>query len=127
MYMRYGLVADAIVPGSQGKNNIIGTFTNITAEGFPFNHPSLSLLVRIEGDASELGQHQMELRFVDADHRQIGETVSGGFEFTQDLRATEMSLTIQGLPFPKPGQYEFVITVDGRHIGTVPIGASLAR
>ena len=128
MYLSYGLLADAVVQGSQGKKNLIGTFTTIYAYKFPCQHPSLSLAIRIEGNNGEIGSHHLELAFVDADYTEIGKPVESDFELENNQfpiegipLAFEAVMNIHGLPFPKPGSYEFVVKVDGRHIGSIPL------
>ncbi len=128
MNLRYGLLADSVAPGPQGKKNIIGTFHAIHAGKFPCRHPSLSLLIRIEGDASETGPHEIELAFVDADFKAVGKPVK--VEFRLDKKGlqgqppfAEAVMNIQNLPLPKAGPYEFVVRVDGRHLGGIPLYA----
>ena len=130
MYLSYGLLADAVVPGSQGKKNIVGTFSVIYASKFPSQHPSLSLALRIEGDQGEVGKHRLELSFVDADYKPIGKPVEMDFELEPSPlpikgipRSFEATMNIQLLPIPKPDSYEFVVRVDGRHIGSIPFYA----
>lgn len=130
MYLRYGLLADAVAPGAQGKKNIIGTFTTIYAPQYPCNQPGLSLAIRIEGDPSELGRHHMELSFVDADYKAVRGSVTADFDLEKEKipvegipLAFEAVLNIQDLRLPNPGSYEFVVKVDGRHLGSIPLYA----
>ena len=130
MYLRYGLLADAVAPGAQGKKNIIGTFTLVYSSQFPCHHPSLSLAIRIEGHLSELGKHHIELAFVDADYMPIGDPVETDFDLDKENipvegvpLAFEAVMNIQNLPLPKAGSYEFAVKVDGRHLGSVPLYA----
>ena len=129
MHLRYGLLADSVAPGSQGKKNIIGTFQAIHAGEFPCVHPSLSLLIRIEGDASETGSHEIELVFVDADYQAVGKPVKAEFRLDKASLLqgqppfAEAVLNIQNLPLPKAGPYEFVVRVDGQHLGGIPLYA----
>ena len=130
MYLRFGLLADAIVMGAAGKKNIIGTFSIVFSAQFPCHHPSLSLVMRIEGNHSENGQHHLEVSFVDADYKEIGKPVNRNFELLLDQvpipgvpLGFEAVVNITGLPLPKAGSYEFAVKVDGRHIGSVPLHA----
>ena len=130
MHLRYGLLADAVAPGAQGKKNIIGTFTTIYSPDFPCQHPSLSLAIRIEGHLAELGQHDLELVFVDADFNPIGRPLGGKFDLKKEQipvegipPSLEVVMTCQNLLIPKPGPYEFVVRVDGRHLGSIPLYA----
>lgn len=130
MYLRYGLLADAVVPGSMGKKNIIGTFHTVFARNFPCIHPSLSLAIRVEGDAAEIGRHYIELGFVDADYNAVREPITTQFDLQKEKlpiegvpAANDVAITIQNLPLPKAGWYEFVVKVNGRHLGSIPLYA----
>ena len=132
MHLRYGLLADSVAPGPQGKKNIIGTFSTVHSTVFPAHHPSLSVAFRIEGTHQELGEHHLEVLFVDADFKTVGTLVQGPFDLSKEQvpidgipAAVEAALTLQGLLIPKPGPYEFVIRVDQRHLGSIPLYAVL--
>ncbi|MCY3738591.1 MAG: hypothetical protein OXG13_19490 [Gemmatimonadaceae bacterium] len=134
MHLRYGLLADSVAPGAQGKKNIIGTFQAIHAGKYPCVHPSLSLLIRIEGDASETGPHEIELVFVDADYKAIAKPMKAEFRLDEKSRpapgvpvSAEVVMNIQNLPLAKAGPYEFVLRVDGRHLGGIPLYAVEAK
>ena len=134
MHLRYGLLADSVAPGAQGKKNIIGTFQAIHAGKVPCLHPSLSLLLRIEGDASEVGPHEIELAFVDADYKAVAKPMKAEFRLDERSRPApgvpvfaEVVMNIQNLPLPKAGPYEFVVRVDGRHLGGIPLYALEAK
>ena len=127
MYLRYGLLADAVVHGALGKKNIIGTFSAIQASEFPCIHSSLSIAIRIEGDSSEVGTHSFELGFVDADYKAVVSPVKGRFKLETEKMskgisaAVEMEIEVNNLPLPKEGAYEFIVQVDGRHLGSIPL------
>lgn len=130
MYLRYGLLADAVVPGSMGKKSIIGTFHTVFARKFPCIHPSLSLALRVEGDTSEIGKHHIELGFVDADHNAVRAPITAQFDLQKEKlpiegapAANDVAITIRNLPLPKAGWYEFVVKVNGRHLGSIPLYA----
>lgn len=128
MYLRYGLLADAVVHGAIGKKNIIGTFSAIQASEFPCIHSSLSIAMRIEGDSSEVGTHSFELGFVDADYRAVVPPLKGRFKLETGKMsiegisvAVEMEIEVNNLPLPKEGAYEFIVQVNGRHLGSIPL------
>ena len=130
MHLSWGLIADAVVAGAQGKKNIIGTFTTIYSPIFPAKHPSLALAFRIEGSQQEQGKHHFELVFVDADYKNVGKPIKAAFDLApQNIPAVglplafEVILQFQDLVLPSDGSYEFAIRVDGRHIGSIPLYA----
>ena len=130
MHLSWGLMADAVVAGAQGKKNIIGTFTTIYSPQFPTKHPSLALAIRIEGSQQEQGKHHFELVFVDADYKNVGKPIKADFDLgPQTIPADglpfvfEAVIQFQDLVLPSDGSYEFAIRVDGRHIGSIPLYA----
>lgn len=131
MFLRYGLLADAVVRGDGGKFHIIGMFNCIGAPVFPCIHPSLSMAVRIEGDPSEVGGHDFELGFVDADYKSVAPPFTGRFELRkEDFLLTgifaEFTVSVENLAIPAAGRYEFFLSVDKRHLGSIPLSAVLS-
>lgn len=123
MKLRYGLIADAVTPGPGGKKNATGIFTEIWAQTFPCKHPSLSLILAIDADASDVGSHEIEISFVDADYRPQGNPVKATLEIKDGAVFMDPVLNVVNLLLRKPGAYEFVVRADGRHLGSVPLSA----
>ena len=80
-----------------------------------------------EGFATAGGRR---LAFVDADFKAIGKPVTGKFNLEEEKipvegipLALEAVMNFQNLHLPKAGAYEFVVKVDGRHLGSVPLYA----
>jgi len=125
MFVRFALLGDAVVPTS-GKWNLVGYFDLISAESFPTKWPVMGLLLRIEGDHRESGTHELQIDFVN----EIGDRLAGpepqGFEL-QPPRVEGFPLSyvvgvhINGLDLPAPGNYDFVIRIDGTYIDSVPL------
>ena len=125
MKLRYGLIADAVTPGAGGKKNATGIFANINAEKFPCQHPSLSVILGIDADASDVGQHEVEFSFVDADYRPQGNPVKATLEVQEGTSFMDPVVNILNLILPKPGSYEFVVRIDGRYLGSIPLSATI--
>ena len=128
MYIRYGMLADFVARGERGKKNVIGIFDLMWSETFPFRYDRFTLFLRLEGDQSELGKHQLQLHFVDADFHKLTSMPALEIELTNEGRpvvhaplGAEISANIGGLSIPAAGDYEFVVEIDGRHIGSVPL------
>ena len=121
MHLKYGFLADAIVE-TQGKKNALGIHNFIGTPDFPVNH-NLSVLMCVEGKASERGVHQFEFLLVDADHQPLIPPFSGEFEMGANRGSPIISAEVVcegGVVFRKPGPYEFLVRVDSRHLGSVP-------
>lgn len=128
MYLRYGIIADAVTSGGGSKKNIIGTFDVIYSGSFPAKHLRLALALRIEGHSTEAGEHRLDLSLVDADGSSLGGPSPLVFRMQQEGRsvpdaplAVELVFTIDDLVFPKPENYEFAVRVDARYIGGIPL------
>lgn len=123
MYIRHGIIADAVFDAPHGKKNIMGTFTSVFSSVFPFAQ-RLSLYIRIEGDASSKNkQVNIEVGIVDADHKDIAPSVSGPIVLgggESSSPGADLVLNYEGLPIPKSGTYEFLVKADGRFLGSIP-------
>lgn len=106
MYIRHGIIADAVFDAPNGKKNIMGTFTSIFSAAFPFAQ-RLSLYVRIEGEASSKNKEfDVEVGIVDADHKEIAPAVTIPIAFSGGKNASpgaDLVLNYEGLPILKPG------------------------
>ena len=129
MYVRYGLLADGIVPGADGKKNIIGTFNTIFAANFPARFAqNIYVLIRLEGHDSEAGEHELTVDIVnETGERIVTPPYTQKFSFDRNRTTTGTPLTrevvveIEGLAFISAGNYDFAIRVDGRYLDSVPI------
>ena len=130
MYVKYALVADHVVPAGVGQKwNVLGTFTNITAEEFPYTHQRLGLLVRVEGhstEAGEAGKHTLEIYLIDEDGQRLRAPRPLKAEFKFDASpgippGLEIGMELNGVVFEKPGNYEFAIKVDGTYLDSAPL------
>jgi len=129
MFVRYALIADAIFPGDKGKQNISGTFTCVIAKKFPTSR-RVFFLAKIEGSLSEEGEHDLRVDFVDDDFNKLLPSPNLQLKLSSEGRpvetiplATDIVIEYEQLAIPKPGNYEFIITVNGRHLGSVPLYA----
>ena len=96
---------------------------------FPFVLPQMHLVITFEVDPSELGKpRKLEITFRDADG-QGGFTLGGNLEFPKPQLLLPGPVTanhivaLQGLPFPKAGDYQFAIAIDGDVKETITVRA----
>ena len=125
MRMVYGLLADSVTPGPNGKPNAIGIFTDVAAFHFPCRHGPFAALVKFERDQADIGKHKLEIGFVDADYRPVPPNqarIDGEFE-VGDAPFVDIHLGIEAIELPRPGPYEFYVKVDDRHLGSLPLHA----
>jgi hypothetical protein len=98
-----------------------GIFDNILAPNFPAKHPRMCLVVNVEGAYSEKGLHPISVEFRDNDDNRIFETTQqielGNPNITHGNLRAGVIFDLRDLLFKKPGEYQFVIFVDGRFLG----------
>ena len=123
----FAVIADYALVDQQGKLSVLGIFQHVWVAAFPAVHPRTHLVVRVRGRRTEIGQHGIRIRFVDADGTELvgGE---GNVQFPEPpAGVTEVeagAVLVFDLPLPKPGAYAFEITIDGGGVTRVPLTAN---
>jgi hypothetical protein len=128
--IKYAHLADFVGEGRNGKPIVVGIFDQVyalveTPQGFAV--PLSYLIVALKGSIMDTGEHRGEIQLVDAD----GDAITGSpMTFNGPLVKpagpgqpySGLLVTILGsLVLPRVGDYEFVVKVDGRRLGTVPL------
>jgi hypothetical protein len=122
------VVADYANMTENKKLNIMGIFNEITPPAYPYSHPSLFLIFKLRAELGEYGTNRtFTIKFMDADGVEL-------LSIPQDLQIPTIVggkrpevngvFGINGLHFPKPGMYNFVILVDRDPKGEVSIQAN---
>ncbi len=127
--IEYAFLADAAQTSPDGKLYVLGAGINqIKAVGFPAMHPQMSLVVKLNMHPSECDRaHSTDIELWDEDGSKIGGTMNRPFQVPRrkDFPARnvffQMILNLIGTEFPRAGTYGFQISVDGRHIKSVPV------
>lgn len=117
MRLTLGLIAEAANTAADGKLNILGEFNIIISPHFPFTHPSLALVFRLEADGSEPAEHSFHIRLLDEDNNLVrpvgdGKLVLGPSGYEGLPRRIQGVIPITMATFEKPGTYTFDILVD---------------
>jgi uncharacterized protein DUF6941 len=127
MHVDFAVAADYALVDQHGKLSVLGIFQHIWVQQFPAVHPRLHLVTRIKGKRTEIGEHQVQIRLMD---EQAGEILGGNGQVTfaePPAGVTEIeagAILVFDVPFPRAGQYQFEITLDGTRAATVPISVS---
>lgn len=109
----------------RGKLNLLGAFDTILAPAFPTVHPQCAVALRLTFNDSDAGDHEMNLRFVDADGHDImpPSPIEVSVEMPDD--ATFLSrnfiIHISQLKLRAPGPYSFDVFLDDEPITSVPL------
>ncbi len=129
MNVDLALVCDYAIIDQYGKLSVMGIFEHIWVHEFPVVHPRLHLVMRLRGRRTEIGDHQVSIRLVDADGHEII-TGDGVVTFAEPpagvVEIEAGTVLLFDVPFEHPGSYKFEISVDGEAAATVPITVDIA-
>lgn len=111
---------------SGGKLHALGIGINVLGmTQIPLRHPRLSLVLGISYGRDEVGEHDMELRIVDADGHDAVPAVAQRFPLTDPEEAprggARFVLELNDLQFNRWGSHEFRIAFDGSAVATIPL------
>jgi hypothetical protein len=124
MEVRIAVLADFASLSEGRKLNILGIFTNLVAENEPVVHPQMRLVTAFEFNSSEAGDKNIKIELVDEDGKDIF-SMSGvmHIEREPDGRPTMVNqiLNFNNMVFPKFGEYEFRVLLDGHTVCTIPL------
>lgn len=126
--MRFGLLADYAAPGQSNKLVIIHTFDRFVASPDRIGNPMGTgfLVTRLECSIADGSAHRLAIRLLDDDEVQsppeieIEEIVFGSSGAGLPLVA-QLVIPLAPIPVPAPGDYKFVVLVDGKAAGDIPL------
>lgn len=127
MHVDFAVLADYALIDQQGKLSVLGIFQHVWVAQFPAVHPRTHLVLRVRGRRTEIGEHRIRIRFVDASGRELigGEgTVQFGEPPAGVTEVEAGAVLVFDVPLAGPGTYAFEIAL-GEHVLTVPLSASL--
>ena len=113
-----------------GKLCILGAFDTIWSSKFPNQHAHCTLALRFLFNETDLGKHQFKVVFVNADGKEL--LPNGPLKFgiqigaipeKQYFMSRNLTLNMQGLPIPSPGQYSFDIYWNDNALASIPLQA----
>ncbi len=129
MQLDFAVLADYALIDQHGKLSVLGIFQNVWLAGFPAVHPRTHLVLRVRGRRTEIGTHQIRIRFVDeAGVEHIGGegTVQFGEPPAGVTEVEAGAVLVFDIPLPHAGNYWFEIGLDGAQVARVPLVATLA-
>ena len=97
--------------------------------GFPAVHPRTHLVLRVRGRRTEIGTHQIRIRFVDeagVEHLGGEGTVQFGEPPAGVTEVEAGAVLVFDIPLPHAGNSWFEIGLDGVQAARVPLVATLA-
>jgi hypothetical protein len=108
------LFADKIITEDNGKKAIIGTFTRFFAQVFPASFPPWAIYAAVTNVS---GEHNFALNLFEEESHQMILPLTGKFDVKQKSDIVELTPTIMGAVFPRPGKYTLLFMVDEEQIG----------
>ncbi|HEY4484970.1 MAG TPA: hypothetical protein VI702_01410 [Nitrospiria bacterium] len=131
MKITLAVLADYANITREGKLNIMGIFDAIHAQGFPFTHPLMQLVLRFEaGVSDEAIPRKAEVRLMDADGKRLfvleGNLTPGQARPGEPIRSDQI-ISISMLKFEHPGDYEFKVLINDSIKAEVPLKVVAAR
>lgn len=115
MDVTLALLADAANVSQDGKLNILGVFNGLGAQSFPATHPQMNLVLRFEASRAEEGKNKpIEIQLADIDGNRLF-TITTTIVVPQGVPGQPIRmnhiLAMNGVRFPKAGDYVFNILV----------------
>jgi len=107
-----------------GKLTIVGTFDTIISRNFPCVHPQLSVVIRLRFDLWEFGNHVFRIETRDLKGEMSMETINGNIDVRGVGNASAVShlvFSISNLHFENAGLINFVLFIDDKEAGTIPL------
>ncbi len=129
MQLDFAVLADYALIDQHGKLSVLGIFQNVWLAGFPAVHPRTHLVLRVRGRRTEIGTHQISIRFVDeagVEHLGGEGTVQFGEPPAGVTEVEAGAVLVFDIPLPHAGNYWFEIGLDGVQAARVPLVATLA-
>lgn len=125
MRVLYTQICEHAEAGDDERMTARGVFRRLYAPGFPAQQDRMVLVVAIEWDEGESGQHEFRIDLLDPARSPVL-TISGHTDVQQHGGAeppplTRLIMPIDEAVFPVPGRYEFVLHLDDERIPAAPL------
>lgn len=112
----------------QGKLCVLGAFDTIWARQFPATHSQCSVAMRFLFRPEDVGEHKLEILFVDPDGHNLMPRgpimVNMKIDEIPDqvyFMSRNLVINLQGLPIKEPAQYSFDVKMDETIIARIPL------
>ncbi len=109
---------------SHGKLNILGAFDTIVTAEFPFIHPHCTVALRLRYDSADAKDRAIKLDMQSASGDTLLASIDAVLKGDSSPNATataNLIFNINGLRFERPGDYSFVLKVDGMPTAVAPL------
>ena len=115
--LRFAAVCDDARAGPDGKLDLHGVYHDLSAPGFPAQQDRLVLVLVLEWDREDQGRYLFRADLEDLEGN-VALTVEGESEVRPPAEGhpparSQLVLPMEGVIFPRPGQYTFRVKVKG--------------
>jgi len=107
------LCDQAFLTAGTNNLNLIGIFTTIHAEQFPFTYRRFALVINFDSDS--LGMHALETRIVDENDKEL---IKSELKINISSSPFQVIANFENFTFSIPGKYEIKISLEGKEIGS---------
>ncbi len=124
MQVRIAVLADYASISLGDKLNVLGIFSNILARAEPVVHSQMQLVMQFEFDSTEAGKKNVQILLQDQEGQELlqmnGEIAVPRLPRGESATINQI-LLLNNTNFPKFGQYEFRVVINGRLEATIPL------
>ena len=110
---------------SLGKLNVLGAFDTIGVLEMPFVYPACAIAARIRFEKNEQGEHNVKITIIDEDGSKILPPLEGKIQMQMSADAytavSNLILNIHRLKFNAFGQLSIDLSIDSKHIASLPL------
>ncbi|HEX6846396.1 MAG TPA: hypothetical protein VF144_05435, partial [Chitinophagaceae bacterium] len=96
---------------NSGKLTVVGTFDGINSKQFPFVQANFSVACRLRFSEKETGQHDMRLRFIDVNAKELLQPIEGKMNIPKPTNGQYTTINLvfnlSQIKFDKAGRYSF--------------------
>ena len=116
--IRFSAICDDARPTPEGKIDLHGVYSDLSAPGFPAKQDKLVLVLVLEWAPSDEGRYLFKADLED-DEGNISLTVEGETEVSVPAPGhppsrSQLIMPMEGVVFPHAGQYTFSVKVKGQ-------------
>ena len=101
---------------NNGKLTVVGTFDGINSKQFPFTQANFSVACRLRFSEKETGNHELRLRFIDIDGKELLQPIRGQMNIPKPTNGqystVNLVFNLSQIKFEKAGRCSFELYID---------------
>ena len=109
----------AFLTAGTNNLNLIGIFTTMHAEQFPFTYRRFALVINFDTDL--LGMQNLETKITDENNKEL---IRSELKINVTSSPFQVIANFENFVFPSPGMYHIRISLEGKEIGSRSISVT---